>query len=169
MLTKPWSGKDSESEGRTDVEGEYNLSYLNEKNFLVGDKACPYMIEIFDILMYTDKDLYIYQVKEEFGHKTRDDSLQISNAAKFINNAIILLNTDFFKIFLEEQKSYCSEGYRKLVEIAGGEDKALNWLQDLFKKYNRDNIHFVYAFANKTPNGRNLEDELLLKKANQRG
>jgi len=163
-LPKPWTGRESDSEGRVDVEGIYNNSYLDQAGFLVGDKACPYGIELFDLLHFTETDLYLYQVKEEFGYKTRDASSQIVNAAKFVAQAITANDPEVYSLFLQQQKSYCSQGYERLVLLAGGQDKALTWLENLFKKYNRENIHFVYAFANKISSGRKLEDELQLKK-----
>lgn len=164
VLPKPWTGKDSDSEGRVDVEGIYNNSYLDQEGFLVGDKACPRGIELFDLLFFTETDLYLYQVKEEFGHNTRAAGSQITNAAKFVGEAITQNDPGLYSLFLQQQKSYCSQGYERLIQLAGGEDKALAWLERLFKRYNRENIHFVYAFANKTPTGRKLEDELQLKR-----
>jgi hypothetical protein len=164
VLPKPWTGKDSDSEGRVDVEGIYNNSYLDQERFLVGDKACPRGIELFDLLFFTETDLYLYQVKEEFGHNTRVAGDQVANAAKFVGEAITQNDPGLYSLFLQQQKSYCSQGYERLIQLAGGEDKAPAWLERLFKSYNRENIHFVYAFANKTPSGRKLEDELQLKR-----
>jgi hypothetical protein len=126
---------------RYDVEAEYNQSYLPEVGVLLGDKICPQGIELFDILRYTQQELFLYHVKEGFGQKTRDACSQVYNAAHLLHS---LRHRGFSNIaaqFFREatgttDKKYPAEEKKKLEAL--GEKEFVK----LFKK----KIVFVYAF-----------------------
>lgn len=70
-----------------ETEGCYNERYLDEPNFIVGDRICPFGIEIFDIIKWTEDTTYIYHVKEGFDLHTRDALDQLLNSVELIYEA----------------------------------------------------------------------------------
>lgn len=116
------------------IEAEYNERYLDEKSFLLGDRICPQAehIELFDILFFDDKRVFLYHVKEGFGQTTRDVCSQIITSAKLIRAAMRDkdASTNILKSFYQEATQYkqnkknSDESYRT---------KAKNKLLQLFK------------------------------------
>lgn len=69
-------------------EGQYNISFDNQSNFIVGDKVFSENTELFDLLHWESNKLSIIHIKSGFGVKTRDVTSQIANAAQIIENDI---------------------------------------------------------------------------------
>lgn len=84
-------------------EGAYNDKYVNETNFLVGDRILTddTKIEIFDLLFYdeTARTTYLYHVKDGFGQSTRIVGDQICTAALIIHNHFCNIDTHILKEF----------------------------------------------------------------------
>lgn len=157
-LPKPWLGRQEKEGVREDVEGKYNLSYADEENYIVGDKACPHFIEIFDIMFHDPdhKTLYFYQVKEKFGGGTRAAACQLMNAADAIS-AIIQGDKSWLREFSKDLKGNNPKAYEGFVKW--GDVKKL---EELIKTTPKTDIVFVYALAEISSNNRSLKDELSL-------
>lgn len=81
-------------------EGPYNDAYMDEENFLVGDRTLTdTKIEIFDLLYHYDGTTYLYHVKEGFNQSTRVAQDQICNAAFVIRNHFSNIDTKILKDF----------------------------------------------------------------------
>lgn len=170
FLPEPWKGRKKRAKGdekeRENVEGEYNLSYASRDGYLVGDTICPDHVEIFDIAL-VGETIYLYQVKEEFNHRTRDAASQLMNAATCLNDVIndTTGNHPFFEQFEAELKKKKEEDdrfsacYQKLIALGGGKG-----LANRLRNTPRNQIVFVYAFANKSAKVRDIESELTLVK-----
>jgi uncharacterized protein (TIGR04141 family) len=67
-----------------ETEGQYNESFKNKKDFIVGDRAYLNFIEMADLLKVTDEKIYFYHVKKGLGQDTRALISQINNAARYL-------------------------------------------------------------------------------------
>ena len=146
---------------RDDIEGKYNLSYVNERDFVVGDKACPDFIELFDLLyLPPDKDiLYLYQVKAGFDNHVRDAASQLVNAALRLHAALKTESDDLFQDFASELAKESPAASTEFEKKGGAV-----WLERTCRSFTKDKIIFVFAFANHTSTDRDLERELSLIK-----
>ena len=81
ILKRPWI-KDNQ------VESEYNLSYIDDKNYFVFDTIVPNNIEFCDIMFIDETTIYLIHVKDGFDAKMRDVSNQIVISANRVWNDI---------------------------------------------------------------------------------
>lgn len=166
-LPLPWIGhqKDEDAKDREDVEGKYNLSYVDKPHFIVGDKATPRSIEIFDLLFHDENNgrIYLIQVKATFGGGSRAAAFQIMCAADAIR-AIRSGDVAWLQELVQELKTKNPAAYKGFIKWGGKEDpqqKLLNLIQHTPSK----NIIFVYAIADTRAKSHHLEDELQLVQA----
>ncbi|NGX60077.1 MAG: hypothetical protein KR126chlam3_01239 [Chlamydiae bacterium] len=145
-------------------EGKYNEGYLydvlrenktpykaTESGWLPGDRICPQGIELFDVLHFpeqTGRDpketpLFVYQVKEGFGQKTRSACSQLLNAARMIqevrNGKTKILDDFYAEATSTSEKSEYRKKVKKQIMALGKQG-----FKDLFLKRK---IVFVYAFV----------------------
>lgn len=76
MLSKKWENPIEVS------EGDYNLSYRGENDYIVLDKILGNNIELCDLLYITEEKLYLIHVKKGFDAKMRDLANQIEISAQ---------------------------------------------------------------------------------------
>lgn len=129
---------------RDDIdEGPYNDEYMNEENFVVGDRILTddTSIEIFDLLFHdkSSKITYLYHVKDGFNQATRVAQDQLCNAALIVRNH-----------FLNIDKHILKDYHRKIVENYGRKKWDLPVIFanfDDFEKLlsNPNKLVFVYA------------------------
>lgn len=91
-------------------EGEplFNKSFRNRENFIVGDSVLTENIELFDLLHWDQKKVYIIHVKSGFNASVRDVTSQIFNAAQIIENDMLAGKEKLKKHFEGIQNKYDS-------------------------------------------------------------
>jgi len=112
-------------------EGDYNLLYNGQIDFIVGDTILVDGIEIFDILYIEGNTLYLVHVKYGFGSSIRELTNQILISARRLRESLASGNLEVLEKL-----------YQKLVS----KGRHINGLskqdfKDLFKK------RIVYVFA----------------------
>lgn len=136
-LQKPWANDLS--------EGDYNNSYIEAENkinleYIVGDGVLARGIEFFDIMRVTEKELYLYHVKDGFGQTTRDDCSQIRNGAYDIKHSLQDL---YEELEGEENRETQRKNLRRVTP-----EGFKGWFQT-------KRITYVYAFRHPAKNYKN--------------
>lgn len=132
------------------VEGNFSPFSPTGSGWLVGDRICPDGIELFDVLYYTPKTIYLYHVKESFGQKTRDACSQIVNSFREIDDALksdgskpTILDRFYEKATKNVTQKDDHKEYRKLVR-----QQLMHYTKAHFKAlFSNRKIVFVYAFV----------------------
>ncbi len=143
-----------------DIEGEYNLKYLNKEGFIVGDKVCPAGIELGDIFLFKEKEVFFFHVKENFGHQTRDACSQILNAAKMLHH-----HAGKFKNPMRILRQFYKEAKTKghvAAQMTISEDKFIDRFAD-------KEFVFVYAVIDSSEKERRLSKERDVKSSLKEG
>lgn len=125
-LYKPWNNK-------LLSEGEYNLLYKNENNYLVLDKILGQNIELCDVLYETNESIYLIHVKDGFDAKIRDLTSQISISANRLWND------------LKSDQVFLKEIFSNFVS-SGNNTTNISW-DDFLKKFKTKEIIYVLAFS----------------------
>ncbi len=83
LLNKGWkTGRTNKKVSKEkESEGEYNLSYIDEPDYIVLDTLLHKRIELCDLLVLKDDLVYFVHVKRGFGSSIRELSSQILNSA----------------------------------------------------------------------------------------
>jgi hypothetical protein len=110
---------------------------------LLGDKICPQHVELFDVLHYTKRSLYLFHVKEGFGQKTRDACSQIWTAAQLLHTRRHKSASKIVAEFYREASSYKGKELYRLQVQTKIKQLGEKGFGELFNK----NIVFVYAFV----------------------
>lgn len=129
-------------------EGQYSYSYNEIENVFVLDRILVDNIELCDLLVINESDLYLIHIKDKLDREMRVLSQQIIAAMTAINNSIHVNDMDFFrryyrsiirKIKESESESTLSKSARKVKQYFSTEESFV----DLFLKYK---LNFVFAF-----------------------
>ena len=136
-------------------EDYYNKSHNDRATHFVFDKVISDNIELCDILVITDEQIYFVHVKDGFNTKMRDLYIQVVLSAKRLSND---LRDNKRSSFLDKTiKKYNKLNPSKKIKS-----------EDLIEKL-RDNsgmINFVMAFNNNHHKGKPILERLELCKSN---
>lgn len=145
-------------------ENDYNKQYIGQDNTLVLDKILPENIEPCDVLMWDERNLYLYHVKAGFGNTMRDLCSQIFVAANRLREDKLT------------NKEYINKIYNHLVAKKGSNDPYFNLVGEQTNRIPRS--EFVKLFTDKklvfvlsvrdtsTANERSMKTEMLKFKSN---
>ncbi len=154
-----------------ETEGHYNESYLDRPGYIVGDRICPFGIEIFDLIRCTDTTTYIVHVKEGFDLHTRDALSQLMNALEMIfearhANAKTNVLDEWFRRATNPDGEKIQPEDRKYREKLAQQMCALGL--DAFKKiFLERKLVFVYAVLDQHVQECSLQHETQLKESFQ--
>lgn len=127
ILSIPWSINEM-------TEGDYNLAYNDQINYIVLDKMLGQNIELCDILYEDGDQIYLIHVKKGFDAKIRDLTNQISISANRLWNDV---KSDFHFVDAVYDRYKRSSHFNN--------DKTLEEFRDLFSS--QKEVIFVLAFA----------------------
>ena len=128
-------------------EEDFNRTHLFAKGFYVGDQIKPNNVELFDIMRHDEETnkTYLYHVKRNFDHCTRDACAQIRDSAHLLwadrlEGKHIHID-DFFRLATETESK---ESFR--LELKDRLSKLTK--EGLTKMFSDDTtLVFVYAFT----------------------
>ncbi|MNE43573.1 hypothetical protein D3C80_1377570 [compost metagenome] len=122
-------------------ESDYNDSYAQTANFIIGDGRFHKWIEVADMISWNDDELIVYNVKDGLDRDLRVLQSQTINSAKVISQ--LRSNVDSADV-----TSY----YQKLQEKANQLKVTIPNLLEFKKILLKTRIRFVFAFATTTTN-----------------
>lgn len=116
-------------------EGPYNELHLGKTDFLVADRITINGIELFDLLYWDKKHLYIIQVKDGLGASTRDACSQLRNSARLIEESLKEGEhqklKDFYGRLSSTKTSYTQKPeFKKQLKGIGTEQKFIELFQN---------------------------------------
>ncbi|SMD44863.1 sporadically distributed protein, TIGR04141 family [Aquiflexum balticum DSM 16537] len=117
---------------QNETEGQYNLKYLEEDNFLVLDKMLGQNIELCDLLYVTETTVFLIHVKDGFDAKIRDVENQILISANRLSND------------LKTHKNFIKEVYQRFND---SENNTRSLSEETFLSYFNRNLEYVMAFC----------------------
>lgn len=132
------------------TEGDYNLKYNNQDNYLVLDKMISQNIELCDIIHYNGDDVFLIHVKNGFDAKMRDLSNQISISANRL-----------FTDYNSKEKKYLKAVYDRYIK---GKKEYLP--QEKFLSLFGKNIIYVMAYKSRFEPKLTLDDRITKSKSN---
>jgi uncharacterized protein (TIGR04141 family) len=126
-------------------EGPYNASHFSTKNILVLDKIFARNIEICDLLIIEENDIYLVHVKKGLAGDTRVLCEQIIIASSAIQNYKEFNDTNFLEEYYRSIiRKLKSEKLKSAAEDFIGKIDS----EDKFKSlFDEKNIHFVFAYS----------------------
>ena len=129
-------------------EGEYNLSYLGEKGFLVLDKMLGNNIELCDLLYKTENKVYLIHVKKGFDAKIRD-----------LSNQIVIAAQRLWDDTKSGKYSFIDSVFDSFQKSDNFKDSEINDINDFRNFFSKDKeIIFVLAFVSTLNNGKKIFD-----------
>lgn len=149
-------------------EGQYNYSHIDKENVFVLDKIFVENIEVCDLLIIKEPEIYFVHVKEGLDRDARVLSAQILASMTAIQNAKILGDTNFFVKYYNsiinkikdqlpenEQESKLSIAAKKFRDRFPNENEFIAFItrQSL-------ELNFIFAFK---PNGHELNHPETIK------
>lgn len=129
-------------------ESDYNDSYAQTTNFIIGDGRFHKWIEVADMISWNDDELIVYNVKDGLDRDLRVLQSQTINSAKVISQ--LRSNVDSADV-----TSY----YQKLQQKANQLKVTIPSLPEFKKILLTTRIRFVFAFATTTRN--NEKDHII--------
>jgi uncharacterized protein (TIGR04141 family) len=117
-------------------ESDYNDSYSQKSNFIVGDGRFHKWIEVADIISWNNDELIVYNIKNGLDRDLRILQSQIINSAKVISQ--LKSNID---------SSDVSDYYEKLTQKASNLKVAIPSLAEFKDILRKTRVRFVFAFA----------------------
>lgn len=138
-----------------DNEDSYNKSHIGD-NYYVFDKKILDNIELCDLLIIEENDIYFVHVKNSFSASMRDLALQVKLSAKrFINDIKNISGSTYFRNTIEK---YNLSSEKKID------------FDSIFEKVNNPtyNLNFVMAYNNnnKTFVGKKATEKIELSQSN---
>ena len=128
-------------------EGDYNLQFANDENYIVLDKALGDNIELCDLIYETDEKIYLIHVKKGFDAKIRDLSNQISISS---NRLWTDLKSGSFDFIDQVYRSFAQKEH--FIES--------EWSRDRFRELFSKEITYVMAFNSTLSNGRTVRGNI---------
>ncbi|MCG8475441.1 MAG: TIGR04141 family sporadically distributed protein [Cytophagales bacterium] len=125
-LDLPWNHN-------SENEGDYNLKYTDRENYWVLDKMLGQNIELCDIAVLRNNNLYLIHVKDGFDAKIRDLTNQVSISAQRLWND---LKSDMS--FLNEVYDTYSQGESNVSGISR---------ENFYRLFTENTITYVMAFT----------------------
>lgn len=126
-------------------EGEYNLLYNDEPNYLVFDTIAIDGIELCDILYYDDSNVYLIHVKYGFDSSIRE-----------LYNQVILSARRLEESKSSKDKKFLKTNYNSMMKKNNSKSLTLIEFIKLFEK----KINYVMAFTSDHKNEILIEDNV---------
>ncbi|XP_052062149.1 uncharacterized protein LOC127702116 [Mytilus californianus] len=151
-------------------EDEYNELYLygeqfskHDLTYIPGDKILCNDIVLFDVLAFDEKNsqTFLFHVKKDLDHQTREACSQIRNAAELLWHDLIRDQDNYVQLFWENASTLPKGGNPSLIFLKEKMDKIGK--DKYIRMFSKDvKITFVFAFM--TIRGK-TKKEMNVKKA----
>lgn len=127
-------------------EDDYNLSYSESENFIIGDKVLYKGIEVADLITWTEDELIIVHMKNRLDRNLRVLQSQFVNSAKMIAEFRSKGDSEELSIYYQRLKTATIENKSKIPDFESFKGIIL-----------KPNVRFVFGFATSTEHSDKLE------------
>ncbi|CAC5357397.1 unnamed protein product [Mytilus coruscus] len=151
-------------------EEEYKELYLYCEQFsklgltyIPGDRILCNDIKLFDVLAFDEMNsqTFLFHVKKDLEHQTREACSQIRNAAELLWHDFIRNQDNYVQLFWEKASTSPTSGNTSLIFL---QDKMDKIGKDKYMRMFSEDVKIIFVFAFMTLRGKNKK-EMTVRKA----